>query len=61
MHVEVDELDGEAHFESMMLHVEELCRHLPGLAPTLRVMWMHVIDARPDRVGRCCTTWPVEV
>ncbi len=60
MFCEVEELDGEMRFESMMLHVEELCRHLPGLAPTLRVMWMHVLDERNDRVGRCCTSWPVE-
>ena len=55
MHVEVEELWGEARFEGMMLHVEELARHLPGLAPTSRVMWMHVLDERADRVGRCCT------
>ncbi len=39
----------------MMLHVEELCRHFPGLAPSIRVMWMHVLDERMDRLGRCCT------
>ena len=38
MFCEVEERDGEMRFESMMLHVEELCRHLPGLAPTLRVV-----------------------
>ena len=37
------------------LHVNELCRHLHGLAPAIRLVWMHVIDARLDRVGSCCT------
>ncbi len=55
MHVELEELEGEARFENMMLHVEELCRHFPGLAPAIRVMWMHVLDERMDRLGRCCT------
>jgi len=36
-------------------HVAELCRHLPGLAPAIRLVWAHVIDARLDRVGACCT------
>ena len=56
----VDELEGAMRFESMMLHVEKLCRHLPGLALTVRVMWMHVINTRTVNVGRCCTSWPVE-
>ncbi len=60
MHVEIDELEAEARFESMMLHVEELCRHLPGLAPALRLTWTHIIDTRTENVGRCCTTWPIE-
>ena len=37
------------------LHVNELSRHLPGLAPAIRLLWAHVIDARPDRVGLCRT------
>ena len=36
-------------------HVAELCRHLPGLAPAIRLVWMHVLDARLERVGACCT------
>jgi len=43
------------------LHVNELCRHLPGLAPAIRLVWAHVLDARLDRVGSCCTDGgPVE-
>ena len=36
-------------------HIAELSRHLPGLAPAIRLVWMHVLDARLDRVGACCT------
>ena len=44
------------------VHVAELARHLPGLAPTIRLLWAHVIDERPERIGACCTDGgPVEV
>ncbi len=36
-------------------HVAELCRHAPGLAPAIRILWAHVLDCRLDRVGTCCT------
>ena len=45
----------DEHGAANDLHVAELCRHLPGFAPTIRLLWAHVIDERPDRVGRCCT------
>ena len=45
----------EMHGAENDLHVAELCRHLPGLAPAIRLVWMHVLDARLDRVGACCT------
>ena len=45
----------DMHGAEIDLHVAELCRHLPGLAPAIRLVWMHVIDARLDRVGSCCT------
>ena len=35
--------------------VAEVCRHLPGLAPAIRILWAHVLDCRLDRVGVCCT------
>ncbi len=42
-------------------HIAELCRHLPGLAPAIRLVWAHVLDCRLDRVGVCCTDGgPVE-
>ena len=61
LHNQIEEQGNLTHEASMDLHVAELCRHLPGLAPTIRVMWMHVIDERTEQVGRCCTSWPVVV
>ncbi len=36
------------------VHVAELARHLPGMAPAIRLLWAHVIDERVDAVGTCC-------
>ncbi len=52
---EVSDADSEAQGASTELHVAELVRHFPGLAPALRLAWAHVIDARLDAVGSCCT------
>ena len=45
----------DLHGATTDLHVNELSRHLPGLAPAIRLLWAHVIDARLDRVGLCRT------
>ncbi len=37
------------------VQVNGLRRYLPGLAPAIRLDWAHVIDARLDQVGICCT------
>ncbi len=50
----LSDADSEAQGASAELHVAELCRHLPGLAPTIRLLWAHVIDCRLDDVGACC-------
>ena len=51
----------DLHAATTDFQVAEVCRHLPGLAPAIRLVWMHVIDARLDRVGACCTDGgPVE-
>ena len=36
-------------------HIAKVWWHLPGLAPAIRLVWADVLDARLDRVGRCCT------
>ncbi len=46
---------ADMHGAENDFHVAELCRHLPGLAPAIRLVWAHVIDARLDQVGICCT------
>ena len=45
----------DLHAATTDFQVAEVCRHLPGLAPAIRLVWMHVLDARLDRVGACCT------
>jgi len=32
----------------------ELARHLPGLAPTIRVLLDHIKEQTYDLIGRCC-------
>ena len=52
---------ADMHGAENDFHVAELCRHLAGLAPAIRLVWAHVLDARLDRVGACCTDGgPVE-
>ena len=51
----LSDADAEAQGASTELHVAEVCRHFPGLAPALRLAWAHVIDCRLDAVGTCCT------
>ena len=51
----------DLHAATTDFQVAEVCRHLPGLAPAIRLVWAHVLDARLDRVGACCTDGgPVE-
>ncbi len=51
----------EMHGATTDFQVAEVCRHAPGLAPAIRILWAHVLDARLDRVGFCCTDGgPVE-
>jgi len=45
----------DLHAATTDFQVAEVCRHAPGLAPAIRILWAHVIDARLDRVGACCT------
>jgi len=45
----------DLHAATTDFQVAEVCRHAPGLAPAIRILWAHVLDARLDRVGACCT------
>ena len=51
----------DLHAATTDFQVAEVCRHAPGLAPAIRILWAHVLDCRLDRVGACCTDGgPVE-
>ncbi len=51
----------DLHAATTDFQVAEVCRHAPGLAPAIRILWAHVLDCRLDRVGTCCTDGgPVE-
>jgi len=51
----------DLHAATTDFQVAEVCRHAPGLAPAIRILWAHVLDCRLDRVGVCCTDGgPVE-
>ena len=57
----VSDAVSDLHGATTDLHVNELCRHLPGLGPAIRILWAHVMDCRLDGVGVCCTDGgPVE-
>jgi len=45
----------DLHAATTDFQVAEVCRHAPGLAPAIRILWAHVLDCRLDRVGVCCT------
>ncbi len=51
----VSALEGVAHDACTRMFVAELARHLPGLAPAIHLLWAHIVEARLQRVGTCCT------
>ncbi len=54
MHVEAVELESAAHVAYVQLLIAEAARHAPALAPMIRLLFTHVLDGRPARVGVCC-------
>lgn len=34
--------------------IAELCRHLPGIAPAIEVVWEHIENNLPSNIGYCC-------
>jgi hypothetical protein len=55
MHERLLELNATALHEDEDLRLEELARHLPGVAPAIRVLAEHLIEQRAADVGSCCT------
>jgi hypothetical protein len=52
----VDALEEVLHDSTSLSHAlycELMFRHLPGLAPVLRLVWAHVMDTRTDRLEEC--------
>jgi hypothetical protein len=61
---------GEEHYRLAMAYMEgphdqqrdvwhdlvvaELMRHLPGVAPAIGVVWLHIMESGYDEHGRCC-------
>ena len=41
--------------------IEEIARHLPGLAPTISPLGYHVIEQAPADRGTCCEVSAAEV
>ncbi len=58
LHREAVELEGAAHVAYVQVLIAEAARHLPAVAPTLRLVLTHVLDGRTDRddlggLGEC--------
>ena len=54
---EIDFHSGDSWMAEQDRFVDELCRHLPGLAPAIRaVAWHHLDQQCKADVGRCCAS-----
>jgi hypothetical protein len=51
----LEPLVGEQQDAEIRLHLAEVARHFPAIAPTLTLLWEHCIDTRLPDTGRCCT------
>ena len=54
MHERLVELNAVALHEDEDRRVEEMARHLPGVAPAIRVLGEHLISQGSAEVGSCC-------
>ena len=50
----VEELYSDHHDAFRDLLLAEMACHMPGLAPTLYLVFEHVMETRYDGFGRCC-------
>ena len=50
----LDKIDGARRSNETDQHVEELARHLPQLAPAIRCVAWHVMEAKYSDYGVCC-------
>jgi hypothetical protein len=53
----LQDLRNDASSLAQAMHREMVFRHLPGLAPTLRLLWMHALKTRLDELEVCDPTY----
>ena len=54
LHSELDRIDGARRDAETDQYVEELARHFPQLAPAIRCVACHVMEAKFSDYGVCC-------
>ena len=54
LHSELDRIDGARRDAETDQYVEELARHFPQLAPAIRCVAWHVMEAKFSDYGVCC-------
>ncbi len=54
LHQEAIELEGAANHAWADVLAAEVARHMPAMAPTVRLLWVHMLGARNDRLAVCC-------
>lgn len=55
MFLDVQDFDAEEHCHYDDQVIDELVRHLPGVAPAIRTLYGHINEQRLSDVGNCCT------
>ena len=54
LYSELERIDGARHIAESDAYVEELARHFPQLAPAIRCVAWHVMEAKLSDYGVCC-------
>ena len=54
MVVKLSDLESDGMLAEQDTFVDELCRHFPGMAPTIRAVAYHLCEQRLDERGVCC-------
>ena len=53
--IQFHDAQGDAAITEATRHVAEIARHLPGVAPVIRMLFEHAIGEYLYDVGACCT------
>ena len=54
MYFDLERIDGNRHIDETDAFVEELCRHMPLLAPAIRCVAWHLLEQKLADRGTCC-------